>query len=149
MSLRKLLLFTLLLALPALAAACGGGGDSDGGGGEALDDASAIRANLQQMFEAAGDGDWQTMYDLMSTPYRARCPFDQFAQLAQQSQEAIASRSLRDVQDIRVVGDQAQATVIVETSGSRISGTFAFVREDGTWLHDPRGGPNSACEGVF
>ena len=142
MPLRKLLFFALLLALPALALACGGGGGDD-------DDASAIRSTLDRLFEAAGNSDWQAMYDLTSASYRARCPFDQFAQLAQESGEAIAERTLRDVQDIRVSGDQAEAMVIVEISGGDVRGVFAFVRENGTWRHDPPGGPNSACEGVF
>lgn len=143
MPLRKLLFFALLLALPALALACGGG---DSGGD---DDASAIRSTLERFFQAAGDGDWQAMYDLTSASYRARCPFDQFAQLAQESGQAIAERTLRDVQDIRVSGDQAEATVIVEISSGDVRGVFAFVRENGTWRHLPPGGPDSLCEGIF
>jgi hypothetical protein len=147
MSLKRLLLFSLLLMLPALAVACGGGQSGCDVGDE--DDASAIRSTIDCMFDAAGDGDWRDMHDLMSTNYRDRCPFEEFDRLAERSQEAITNRSLRDVEDIRVVGDQAEATVVVEISGSRISGTFVFVREDGTWRHDPPDGLNSACEGVF
>jgi hypothetical protein len=146
MSLTKLLSFALLLALPALAVACGGG---DTGSESAADDPSAIRSTLDRMFAAAGEGDWQGMYDLMSAGYRERCPFDQFAQLAQESEEAIAERTLSEVQDVSMFGDQAVATVVVKISGSPIGGTFAFVRENGTWHHDPPGGPTSACRGVF
>jgi hypothetical protein len=149
MSLSKLVWFVVLLvALTALAVACGGGDNGDGAE-EGGDDASAIRSTLERLFEAAADGDWQKMYDLTSASYQARCSFDEFTQLAELAEEAIAERTLHDVQDISISGDQALATVTVEISGSRIGGTFAFVREDGAWLHVPSGGPSEGCAGLF
>ncbi len=148
LSLNRLLFFAALLTLTPLAVACGGG-DDDGAEGGGDDDASKIRSAVQQIFDAASDGDWEGMYDAMSVSFRDRCPFEQFTLLAEASEEAIAKRTLSDVQDVVVLGDAAEATVVVEISGSPISGTFAFVREEGTWHHNPRGGPNSGCMGVF
>ncbi len=127
----------------------GGNGGGDGGGEGIEDNETAIRATLTHLFAAANEGDWQAMYDLMSASYQARCPFDEFAELAEESEEAIAERTLSDVQDVSIFGERAEATVIVEISGGGIAGTFAFVLEDNTWRHDPPGGPNSGCQGVF
>ncbi|MBI1885698.1 MAG: hypothetical protein HYS09_05225 [Chloroflexi bacterium] len=144
-SARRALATLALLVLPLAAgglavgialAVIGGGGES----GEKAD----VRELGQQLVDLPVNRDWPALYALFNDDYKARCRFGEFRKVWEDAVAALspnqANYRVKSVEDIKIEGDEASATLVTTTGEVEDRFRYEMVRQGGAWRFAPAAG---------
>ena len=118
-----------LASVVILVIACGGPGDE-----------TTVRGLLNREVDLIEKRDWRGLYELYSSDFQSRCPYDEFLDLAN-SQLTLAGEFQigYDSLEVTVDGDRAFATYILTVDGVDVQAVTEddpdwFIKEGGRWL---------------
>ena len=130
---RILLVLTLVMALVVVSVGCGSGSS----------DESKIKDTVNKFFDAISDGDYEEMFDYaVGGDQMTQEQKDAAVQLLKQFMPSGVEIKVKSVDNVKVTGDTATASVVITMSGQESPAqNLNFKKEDGSWKIDyPLGG---------